>query len=74
MTLLLIVSLQEPEPGGEEGEDLGDEGGFSGQLVTDPDWPMEDISATLGQIGGVATDKNGNPHVLHRAGRTWEEE
>lgn len=42
---------------------------FTGKLEVVEDWPVNDIE--LGQIGGLATDKDGYLSVFHRADRTW---
>ncbi|XP_064610137.1 peptidylglycine alpha-amidating monooxygenase-like isoform X2 [Liolophura sinensis] len=38
-------------------------------MVPAPDWPEHDI--IIGQVGGVATDKDGNLYVFHRGKRIW---
>ncbi|XP_067667286.1 peptidyl-glycine alpha-amidating monooxygenase B-like [Haliotis asinina] len=39
-------------------------------MVFDPSWPAEKL--TLGQIGGMATDKDGNVYIFHRGSRQWD--
>ncbi len=48
-----------------------------GDLVLDEDWQQEEkLSNELifGQVGGLATCKQGNVHIFHRGERTWEQE
>lgn len=63
----LIQEMEEPR---EEGVPTA---GLTGELEPDQDWPVETLEGLLGEIGGVATDKSGTPHVFHRAQRTWQE-
>jgi len=55
----------------QENEDIQEskEPVFSGVLEVVEDWPVSDLE--LGQVGGLATDKEGYLHVFHRADRTW---
>ncbi|XP_071109708.1 peptidyl-glycine alpha-amidating monooxygenase B-like isoform X2 [Haliotis cracherodii] len=39
-------------------------------LVFDGSWPAQQL--TLGQIGGIATDKDGNVYIFHRGSRQWD--
>ena len=57
----------------QENEDSSDhvEPPFSGKLEVVEDWPVNDLE--VGQVAGIAADKDGHLHVFHRADRTWNE-
>jgi len=55
---------------GNKDVDLNYEEPFSGKLVVVDDWPVNELHP--GQVGGVATDREGYLHVFHRADRTWD--
>ncbi|XP_002736199.1 peptidyl-glycine alpha-amidating monooxygenase B-like [Saccoglossus kowalevskii] len=49
--------------------DASSDDGDLDDLIVVPDWPKYNLS--LGQIGGIGTDKRGNLLVFHRAERQW---
>lgn len=42
---------------------------FNGRLDVVDEWPAEQLN--IGQVGGLATDKEGHVNVFHRAEREW---
>ncbi|KAL8575177.1 hypothetical protein ACOMHN_042487 [Nucella lapillus] len=48
---------------------LSGEGLLAGQLEYESDWPQ--VNVTIGQVGGVATDRQGNVYIFHRGERVW---
>lgn len=52
----------------EEDEDL------DGMMQEAEKWPEDYVTINIGQVGGLAVDKEKNVHVFHRGRRFWDNE